>query len=596
MNEYVKSIEEQLSEEGKHFLQSIYEPKVVLHPLSHAYHSLCVTDDGEIRVYGIRTVREGEGEDMTRIADYADPKRAYEGVYHASRDGGISWQLHRANPKALGPAFKNPRTGRWMVAHVGYEYGTPPYMTVDYSDIGPDDEHYHSVRVNIRSVCHRPPLFLTKKNRVIISAQCQNPDAKTPSDNHACMHISDDNGESWKTVHLSPAPRFVPEPPHKGPRWENPGLEPSVAELSDGTLLCMLRTSQDFFYASYSYDHGDSWTVPAPTPFHGVLTNPYLFTLNDGRLLWIFNNTKPLPEEDLGKVFPPLDPDTAAGVWEDVFTNRDANCVAISEDDGASFLGFREMARNEIRNTCDFRTSGGNASGNDKSVHQFQAVELPFGKVLVHYGQHDRVARVCIFDTRWLYETARRNDLRQGMDDFSTQVYLKSISGGGGNFPGHCAWNRTNGVVPVPDPSGDRSEVLFMRNTADPVLYNQQQGVVWNFPASRTGEVTVRMLVRGRGARVSLLDFWMNPCDETVADFADFTTVIAKADCAGRFTDVTLRYDTVRGQCEVLLDGAPKATLPMQAPAPNGLCYLHLSCATVSGDAEGTLLKYFEKK
>ena len=84
-----------------------------------------------------------------------------------------------------------------------------------------------------------------------------------------------------------------------------------------------------------------------------------------------------------------------------MFTNRDTNCVALSEDDGATFLGFREMTMNELRNTCDFRTSGGNFCGNDKSVHQFQAVELPYGKVLVHYGQHDLVGGVCMFDLRW---------------------------------------------------------------------------------------------------------------------------------------------------------------------------------------------------
>lgn len=595
MNWYVDRIAAELSEESKRFLREIYEPKVVLHPLSHAWDRLCVTEDGEIRVYGVMRTRE-EGEDVTRIDPSLGRGCPHIGVYHASRDGGINWQLRHADPQALGHAFKNPKTGRWMIARCGTAPDGRVCTEIDYSDVGPDDRHYQRVFLADRSVCQRPPVFLEKKDRVIIPAQCADADAKKPCDSHACMHVSDDNGESWRTVHLAPAPRFRTAPPHAGPRWENPGIEPSVAELSDGTLLCMLRTSQDFFYASYSHDHGDSWTVPAATSFHGVLTNPYLFRLNDGRLLFFFNNTKPLPEEDLRQAFPPLDPDTVAGVWEDVFTNRDTNCIALSEDDGATFLGFREMAMNELRNTCDFRTSGGNFCGNDKSVHQFQAVELPYGKVLVHYGQHDLVGGVCIFDLRWLYETARHNDLQEGMGDFSTQVYLKSVSGGLGKFSGHCAWNRTNGVVPVPDPSGDRSEVLFMRNTADPLLYNQRQGVVWNFPASKTGTVTVRMLVRGAGARMSLLDFWMNPCDPTVPDCAAFTTVIRAADCGGAFTDVSLRYDTARGLCEVLLDGRAAGTLPLQAAVPNGLCYLHLSTATAEGDAAGTLIKRFDKR
>ena len=81
-----------------------------------------------------------------------------------------------------------------------------------------------------------------------------------------------------------------------------------------------------------------------------------------------------------------LSEDEKRGVWEDVFTNRDANCVAVSEDDGKSWFGFRELNLNSLRNTCDFRSSGSNASGRDKSVHQFQALELPMHKVLVQVG------------------------------------------------------------------------------------------------------------------------------------------------------------------------------------------------------------------
>lgn len=64
---------------------------------------------------------------------------------------------------------------------------------------------------------------------------------------------------------------------------------------------------------------------PAPTAFHSTLTNPHLLRLADGRILFFFNNTRPLPEQAKDDVWPPLSEDEKRGVWEDVFTNRDAN-------------------------------------------------------------------------------------------------------------------------------------------------------------------------------------------------------------------------------------------------------------------------------
>ena len=305
-----------------------------------------------------------------------------------------------------------------------------------------------------------------------------------------------------------------------------------MLELNDGRLMAMLRTSTDYHYVSYSDDHGESWSRPAPTAFHSTLTNPHLLRLADGRILFFFNNTRPLPEQAKDDVWPPLSEDEKRGVWEDVFTNRDANCVAVSEDDGKSWFGFRELNLNSLRNTCDFRSSGSNASGRDKSVHQFQALELPMHKVLVQVGQHANVRRLILFDVDWLYETDRAEDFRCGLGALSTQVYLRSVSGGFRGFTGHCAWNRTNGAVPVPDPSGDHTEALLLKNTDDDRLLSNAQGAVWNFPAAFCGEVHVALSVRGAGLRLSLLDHWMNPIDLTVERYAQFTCVLHASDRA----------------------------------------------------------------
>lgn len=335
-----------------------------------------------------------------------------------------------------------------------------------------------------------------------------------------------------------------------------------------------------------------SFSHAVPTAFHSTLTNPCLMRLSSGKILFFYNNTKPLPEQDKEKVFPPLDNDEKSGVWEDVFTNRDANCIAISSDEGKSWQGFRELYLNPLRNSCDFRTVGGNGSGRDKSVHQFQAIELPNNKVLVHVGQHSRVRRLMIFDINWLYEKTRTEDFRSGLENTSTQVYLKSVSGGMRSFPGHCAWNRTNGAVPVPDPCGDRSEVVLIKNTNDDRLLNDVQGLVWNFPAAHKGTVKIRLRVNGMGLRISLMDHWQNPCDITVKDDAVFTDIITKEQTNREgWSDVEIRFDTALDTAALFINGEKIKPLSAQADAPNGLCYLHLQTAYADGDCSGSLIK-----
>ena len=121
------------------------------------------------------------------------------------------------------------------------------------------------------------------------------------------------------------------------------------------------------------------------------------------------------------------------GKADDVFTNRDANHAAISEDDGRTWIGLREMGLNGIRNDADFRSKGANDDSLDKSIHQFEILELPYNKVMVVYGQHAYSRKIVIFDLDWLYETGRSEDFRLGSSSLSTQVYLKSIAG---NFRG----------------------------------------------------------------------------------------------------------------------------------------------------------------
>ena len=249
---------------------------------------------------------------------------------------------------------------------------------------------------------------------------------------------------------------------------------------------------------------------------------------------------------------------------------------------------MRELCLNGCRNRADFRTCDGNRTSHDKSVQQCQMIELPYGKVLIHLGQNRLMSKVLIFDVNWLYEKTRKEDFRSGLDALSTQVYVKSISAEGRGQVGHCAWNRTNGALLIPNPDGDYSEVLILRNTDDDTLRNNIQGAVWNFPGGKTGEVNVKLKVLGKGVRISVLDYWMNPSDETVKDFANFIFEITETD-KDSWSDATIKFsgDTA----SLYLNGELKDTKKMVGEAPNGLCYLHLQTLSENGDKEGTLIK-----
>ncbi len=338
---------------------------------------------------------------------------------------------------------------------------------------------------------------------------------------------------------------------------------------------------------SYSSDGGETWTKAAPSVFHSTGTMPHLKRLSDGRLLFLWCNTRPLPElED------------ADGIWEDVFTNRDANHIAVSDDDGNTWKGYRELALNPYRNAVDFRSLGGPELSRDKSVHQFQTLELPYGKLMVLYGQHV-CRRIVILDLKWLYETKRHEDFIHGLHAISTQGYVKSVLGcyrGTEDAPlsyvGHCAYNRISSAMMLPDPSGDGHEVLQIVRWNDERLVSPVGGAVWNFPIMQRGSVRVKLHVAGEGLRLSLLDHWINPCDEEVRQLADFSAVVTSSvhSANGFYTVIRLDFDCLLNTVEVYADDRFLSKAKLKGTHPNGLCYVHMQSAATVPDLKGTLI------
>ncbi len=571
------------------------EVRTVAVPPAYARREMCVTADGEIRHYGFALDAQGR-------------KRR---VYVASRDGGTNWTTRTADPKDVGAMVKSPWSDRWVALS---DSGGKTPVTAWISEKGPGDAAAKAIVQKDGLSCEpRPPLALRSRRRWVSPASC----VGGPNGYEARVFLSDDDGETWRLVVV---PDTVPLPEKRDcdamPLWRNPACEPSIAELSDGTLLMAVRCSEGHHWFYRSSDGGETWGKPERgDPFHATNTMPLLFRLRDGRLLFFWNNADPLPRL-APENYPELGKDELRGRWESVFTNRDALHAAISEDDGRMWRGFREVALNPIRNAADFRELGNFADQEiDKSVHQSQAIELPDGKVLLAAGQNVASRRIYVVDPEWLYATNRVEDFRHGLGNLTTHLFVKSLSGGWRGWAGHCAWNRAPGALLVKDPfEVSAREVLQLCRIPDPRLVSDRQGVVWNFPAFRRGEVRLtvrraggeapggvfgvvrRLFPRGEGAgfRLSLCDRWLNASDLRAREVAMFTIPVeGELLPCGAWHELVVRWNCDARTAEVLLDGRTLRRLPLLADYEFGPSYLHLQTLASGMDAAGCYFRGF---
>ena len=562
---YLDEITSRLSEEDKSRLKSITSPIVVATPLEDARRNICVMPDGEIRSY------------------YKNK------AYLSSKNGGLDWSYNKGGEDhSMGPAVYLPQSKRFvtvkLVNDVCYCY---------ISEKGPSDTNPKKV-----VICSEPiydsfqPLVLAN-GRILVSGHMR--EFVGYVNFYPTVMYSDDQGESWTVKKLPCTPRHQAIWPHKGVRWQNNGAEPHLCQLPDGRICLIARTSLDYFYVYYSSDMGETWTDGEQSMFNGTLTTPYFLTLSDGRSLLFWNNTRPLPELDHKTQWPPVNEMVFEGLRKDVFTNRDACHVAITSD-GKKWLGFRELALNEHRNASDFRTKYGRQETNDKSVHQFQAIELPYGKVMVCYGQHEACRRIAIFDVNWLYEKSRVEDWQMGMKNISTHLFVTSLSGSmiEKGFAGHCAWNRTDGALLVPDPDLVGGEALQIARVIDKRLFSDLQGVVWNFPTADKGEIIMTTRIDGSGVKVCLLDHWINPSDEYVSHYAVSEFVLKSCDLnKNKWNDIKICFD-VNDVVEVFVDDKLLFKVPIKNLPKHGVSYLHLQTLATETDYQGTLIKKLE--
>ena len=547
-------------------LSDVCAPVFVGRPPSDAYIGLARLDTGEIRHYN--------------YGEHPDPR---EPCYIFSRDSGFTWERRMLAEGVIGADQKSPVSGEFIRLR---RARSPDATMVVRSRGGIDGAWTEKLALSESFVMLKPPVFVRGGRRILVGAH---------GAGRACMLYSDDDGDTWKVSAPLTVPDHRPGGVHKGARWNHGAAEPTVVELRDGRIWMLLRTSLDYLYESYSHDGGETWEPTRPSRFYATTTMPTIGRLSDGRILLVWNNCTPLPApartEEVRLVLGTL---RASQDYELAFTSRDAIHAAISDDDGRTWHGFREICLDALRNARDFAETG----GTDRSVHQSQFVELGEGKVLVACGQHERHRQMLIFDTRWLCEKSRGEDFSHGLKDWCIHMYIAGIRG-------HCAFNRKEGASLVDVPDAPAGKALLIRRPVDRSLITENEGAVWNFPAGTAGALDLRVMLRPGcgGARISLIDRWFNPTDLVAHPFAMFNLEIAGDGRVngkprvepGRWHDLRLEWHGLArpgdDTCSWSVDGVcQEDALPLNRPSVNGISYVHLINTAVAEDAQGFLV------
>ena len=524
-------------------LDSIFAPVVVGVPPSDAYIGLSKMPDGEIRHY-----------------NYGERKIDERPYYLSSKDSGFTWSRVNLSHDMPYADTQSPISGEFIRIY-SMSQGVYALRTVGGIDGGRvitkiDDEF---------SLMIKPPVFIKDGKKIVVAAH-------RLGRKGALTYISDDDGLSWKISNNVTAPLHEKGGFHKGVRWNHGAVEPTIAELGDGRLWMVMRTSQDRHYQSFSEDDGLTWSESTPSPFYGTITMPTFHRMKDGRLLFFWTNTTSLPEVD-----------GPTGQWEDVFTNRNATHIAISEDNGKTWIGMRELFLDIRRNEEDFASN----PGSDKSVHQAQCVEVGDNKLLVSLGQNKDHRKIVMLDVDWIYEKERSNSFENGLDDWSTFKYYKG-------YVGHCGYNRMQGGLLVDHSDKVGAKMLNIRYIKNDTLICDNDGALWNFPAAKDGEFTTRVKLPKDAKPITLIlnDRWFNSSDTVAKYNSMYKFNIDRKALKIRdenWYDVKVKW-THNNKAVVYVNNKKRLTLPLQNSTEHGVSYVHFISGNVP-DSVGVFIE-----
>lgn len=184
-------------------------------------------------------------------------------------------------------------------------------------DFGRTWEPYETLFPQEGSFC-RQPIQILSNGRWIVGNWICTDSADGLAGDPTVFRISDDAGESWRTVEMP---------------GSNGRVHATIVELENGKLVAFMRSrASDNIYYSRSEDYGDTWTEPRPTVLPNNNSSIGAVKLASGRIAITYNPT----------CAPNADPNGCA--WPGL---RCPVAVALSEDGGETWPMIRHMELGE---------------------------------------------------------------------------------------------------------------------------------------------------------------------------------------------------------------------------------------------------------
>ncbi len=237
--------------------------------------------------------------------------------------GGHLWRPHpqRAEPLAVlrpgqrgvGHVYCTARPTGWQGQYAVHSGRPLPEEHRRRPDLGP----YETVFPEEGTFC-RQPIQVLSNGRWIFSNWLCTDSAEGLSGDPTAFRISDDEGKTWHMV-------MMPK--------SNGHVHANVVELEPGHLVAFMRNREAYrIHRSESFDYGETWSEPEPTPLPNNNSSISAIKLQSGRVAIAYNPTC-TPDPQPGKA-----------AWPGL---RCPVAVALSEDGGLTFPLIRWMERGE---------------------------------------------------------------------------------------------------------------------------------------------------------------------------------------------------------------------------------------------------------
>ncbi len=420
-------------------------------------------------------------------------------------------------------------------------------------------------------------------------------------------YYSDDDGQTW----TGPSVKI-----YSGNSWKapsnlkinngSPDRSPYMIELEGGCIQMLTRNTKLFHWQFLSRDRGITWDKGEPSRFYGVFSNTRYIRIHDGRIVHLWLHSVPWHDKETG-----------VRVLSGHNTARDVLHAAISDDEGKTFRGYREVTEDPLRHDSLYSV----VPSYDAGQHHQKFQVTKDNKMIVWTGQDDwdiwresNHRQVVIFDLGWLYETKHKIDFSNGYEGLHVWK-LSDDRVGTTNYR-----SRIIGATIIDHPTKAGKKVLELRREDNEKVnfydtegikftygvITPQDGAVWNFPTGPGGTVTTRILLRSgfRGGMISLTNGFWNPADPRGGEMAMYsliipangkinnTTTLAKE----KWITLTLKWDRTNTVCKVYIDHIlQKQTLPIKnKPSIDGINYVRF-CSTAEGeDLAGFLVESIE--